>query len=256
MTQHTIDIRDSIDRLIRHPLYRSIDTEAALRHFMRAHVFCVWDFQSLLTALRRSMSCTTVPWLPRGDPEGRRLVNEIVLEEESDEMADGSYLSHYELYVRGMADAGADSGPVEALIERLREGAPVNDAIAASELPAGTRDFIQLTFDIIASGDLHRVVAAFTYGREDIIPDMFTQLVRQLADEAPERWGRFLWYLDRHIEADGERHGPISHRLLARTCGDDAEKWAEAGETARAVVEARIALWDEILRGMPRRQVA
>ncbi|MGB0721495.1 MAG: DUF3050 domain-containing protein [Gammaproteobacteria bacterium] len=256
MNTSPIDIRDSIDRLIAHPLYHSIGDEQALRHFMRSHVFCVWDFQSLLTALRRSLSCTTVPWLPQGDPEGRRLINEIVLEEESDEMADGSYLSHYELYVRGMADAGADTGPVERLIERLRAGESVDAAIAATDLPDGVREFIQLTFDTIATGELHRVVAAFTYGREDIIPDMFTQLVRQLADDAPGRWGRFLWYLERHIEADGERHGPISHRLLARTCGDDARKWAEAEDTARAVVEARIVLWDAIARGLPNRQAA
>jgi hypothetical protein len=62
----------------------------------------------------------------------------------------------------------------------------------------------------------------------------------------------FLWYLKRHIEIDGERHGPISHALLAHICADDPLLWQQAGETALEGLRARQALWDEILQALRR----
>ena len=87
-----------VERLMRHPLYDELRDEESLRVFMRSHVFAVWDFQSLLKALQRCMTCVEVPWFPTADPTARRLVNEIVLDEESDTVPGGIFLSHFELY--------------------------------------------------------------------------------------------------------------------------------------------------------------
>jgi hypothetical protein len=249
-THPPIQVDDLVERLVRHPLYARVRDEATLRRFMASHVFCVWDFQSLLKALQRRLTCVEVPWVPTADPESRRLINEIVLDEESDETPDGGYLSHFELYLRAMEACGADTGPVLAFTAALRGGQAANQALAEVALPPGVATFVAHTLAIASSDDVHRIAAAFTYGREDVIPAMFQQLVRTLAARQGASWDVFLFYLNRHIEHDGEHHGPMSRRLVARLCGDKEGLWREAEETARGSLEARLELWDHIADGL------
>jgi hypothetical protein len=246
VAERTIDLGDARRRLVAHPVYRLIDSPKRLRRFMEHHVFAVWDFQSLLKAMQQKLTCTAVPWLPTPDPEARRLVNEIVLDEESDELPGGGYASHFELYLRAMQDAGADTAPIERLLALLKEGAPIAQALSACGAPAAAAAFVRRSFAVIESGSTHRIVAAFTYGREDVIPDMFRSLVGALAAEDPAAWGSFRFYLERHIEHDDERHAPVCRRIVSRLCGDDDAIWRQASETARDCLEARITLWDGV----------
>ena len=254
-----IDLGDTRTRLVSHPLYARIDGPDALRRFMEAHVFAVWDFQSLLKAVQQRLTCTTLPWLPSADPEARRLINEIVLDEESDELPAGSgpagsvpagsgggFASHFEMYLDAMRQAGADTGPIDRLTGLLRAGTPLAEALAGCGGPPAALAFVRKTFAVIESGSTHRIVAAFTHGREDVIPDMFRNLVESLAATDPATWGRFRFYLERHIAHDDEKHAPICRRIIRRLCGDDPQKWAEASETARDCIEARIGLWDAL----------
>ena len=250
---HTIDLGDARERLVRHRIYGLVDSAERLRRFMESHVFAVWDFQSLLKAMQQRLTCTSVPWVPTPDPEARRLVNEIVLDEESDELPEGGSASHFELYLDGMRKAGADTGPIERLLAMLSGGAPLAQSLASCGAPPAAAAFVRESFAVIDSGSTHGIVAAFTYGREDVIPDMFRGLVAALADRDPA-WHRFRYYLDRHIEADDEKHAPTCRRIVTRLCGDDAAKWAEASGVAKGCIEARIALWDAIaadLEAMP-----
>ena len=242
----SIDLGDARERLVDHRLYALVDSPDRLRRFMEHHVFAVWDFQSLLKAMQQRLTCTSVPWLPTADPEARRLVNEIVLDEESDELPDGGYASHFELYLQSMEAAAADTGPIRRLLSLLSRGVPFAEALAGCGAPPAAGAFVQRSFEVIGSGSTHRIVAAFTYGREDVIPDMFRRLVAAFADADPAAWGRFRFYLDRHIAHDDEKHAPVCRRIVARLCGDDATAWAEASTTARHCLEARVALWDAI----------
>jgi hypothetical protein len=235
-----------------HRLYGELRDARGVRTFMRYHVFAVWDFQSLLKALQRRLTGVDVPWIPSGDPQAARLINEVVLEEESDEHPDGGYSSHFELYLEAMHEAGADTGPIERLITELQAGRGYGQVLAQGIVPTGAARFLHTTFETIETDELHRIVALFTYTREDLIPGMFTALVESLAQRKPHSWDKFLWYLNRHIEIDGERHGPISHALLGRICGEDPRLWQQAGETALKGLRARQALWDEILRALER----
>ena len=103
---------------------------------------------------------------------------------------------------------------------------------------------------MIESGSTHRIVAAFTYGREDVIPDMFRHLVGSLAAEHPAAWGPFRFYLERHIAHDDEKHAPVCRRIVTRLCGDDPARWAEASTTARECLDSRIAFWDGIAKAL------
>ena len=232
------------ERLAAHPLYRSIQTEAQLRTFMEAHVFAVWDFMSLLKALQANLTCVTTPWQPTRLPESRRFINEIVLGEESD-LFEGRAVSHFELYLEAMQRAGASTTGIHNLVSDL-DATPVMEAIEGAQIAEGPRTFLKATFSLIETGKLHALAAAFTFGREDLIPDMFRALVRDLNERNSGSLDTFIWYLERHIEVDGEDHGPLSLRMVSDICGVDPTKWDEAASAAEEALGARIGLWDAI----------
>ncbi len=229
-------------RLASHPLYSSIRSIEALRIFMQSHVYAVWDFMSLLKTLQRSLTCVEVPWQPTADPGARRLINEIVLGEESDEYQGGS-LSHFELYLRAMESCDADTASVRALLTTLSAGGSLADALAPAPVEAAA--FVHSTFAVIATGQPHLVAAAFTFGREDLIPDMFAAFVRGLDQEQPGRIAPFRYYLERHIEMDGDEHGPMALAMMRQLCSEP-EYWEQALHAALAALEARLAFWNAI----------
>lgn len=237
-------------RVVSHPLYANLDDHDAIVTFMEHHVFAVWDFMSLLKSLQRNLTCVTVPWIPTGPTGSRRLINDIVMVEESDELGDG-FISHFELYVNGMRQAGADTGPVDKLVDMLREGVPVREALDRAGVPKPSVDFAGTTWSIIETMPVHCQAAAFAFGREDLIPDMFTQVVA--VNERSQRLGTFVDYLERHIEVDGEQHTPMAMQMLADLCGDDEEKWQACAETVNTALAARARLWDSILEAIKAR---
>jgi hypothetical protein len=214
---------------------------------MQHHVYAVWDFMSLLKALQQGLTVVSIPWVPRGNAGTRYLINEIVVGEESDVDEEGRRTSHFELYLRAMQQAGADTGPVSRLLRDLTEGLSLEKAIAGNVSEKVVRDFMEFTFSTIALGKLHVMAAVFTFGREDLIPDMFLQIVQDLSKEAPGELSIFSYYLERHIEVDGGHHGHLAISMLEELCGDDPQKWEEATWYAKAALESRIRLWDGVL---------
>jgi Protein of unknown function (DUF3050) len=230
--------------VIAHPMYAALDSRDAIRTFLEHHVFAVWDFMSLLKSLQRNLTCVGLPWVPTGPTGSRRLINDIVLVEESDELR-GGFISHFELYLEGMTEAGADTSVIEAFIERLRARRPVLEAIEEVNVPAPAAEFVRLTWGLIDSAPVHAQAAAFAFGREDLIPDMFQQVVG--VNERLGSLDTFVDYLARHIEVDGEQHTPMAMQMLADLCGEDGAKWAECAETINLALAARARLWDGIL---------
>jgi hypothetical protein len=232
--------------LLNHPIYQEIDRLEALRLFMEHHVFAVWDFMSLLKGLQQRLCCVEVPWLPAADPLGSRLVNEIVLAEESDEDGRGGFASHFELYHRAMTRCGANTGPLDAFLRELRQGKSVSAALHTPGVADCTRRFVRQTFAILEGGNICAIAAAFTFGREDLLPAVFQRIVDELNVAASGGLEDFKYYLERHIGLDGEEHGPMAHRLLLSLCGSDESRWQVAEQTAVDCLEARQGLWDGI----------
>jgi hypothetical protein len=212
--------------------------------FMEHHVFAVWDFMSLLKSLQRTLTCVAVPWLPTSASDSRRLINEIVLVEESD-VYNGGFVSHFELYVRAMRDAGANAACIDRFIERLRAGRPVSSALREAEAPSPAVRFVSTTWHIIESAPVHCQAAAFAFGREDLIPEMFQQVIA-VRDQG-HALDTFVDYLARHIEVDGEEHTPMAMQMVAQLCKNDERKWTECTETVNLALEARARLWDGVL---------
>ena len=229
-------------RLAAHPLYAALRTPQHLRLFMESHVYAVWDFMSLLKALQRALTSVEVPWIPTPLPSSRRFINEIVLGEESDEYQ-GRTASHFEFYLEAMARAGARTEAIQDVVEHARVGKLHLEAV-----PPAARTFVESTFRVIREGSLAAQAAAFSFGREDAIPDMFRSFVRDLNREMEGDLGQFVWYLERHIEVDGDEHGPLALRMITDLCGGNAQLWQEALAAAQEALLARLALWDGILR--------
>jgi len=232
--------------LLEHRLYGRLRTLEHLAVFMEHHVFAVWDFMSLLKALQVRLTCAGVPWLPQGNAQVRRLVNEIVLGEESDVLPEGGAASHFELYLHAMHQAGADTAQVEHFIGLLQSGQPVVAALEQAGVPAAVGAFVRQTFEVIERGRPHEIAAAFTYGREDLIPEMFTQLVHGLERQFPGKLAKLRYYLDRHIELDGDEHGEMGRQMVNLLCEGDPRREQEATQAAVAALQSRIRLWDGI----------
>ncbi|OIK24918.1 heme oxygenase [Streptomyces malaysiense] len=228
-----------------HPLYTSFRDRRDVTVFMEHHAFAVWDFMSLLKSLQRQLTCTAVPWVPQGPVASRRLINEITLVEESDELGEG-FTSHFELYRAAMDDAGADPGPLDAFLDLLRSETPVPKALVDAGAPLPVRDFVGATWDVVETAPVHVQAAVFAFGREDLIPEMFEQVVR--IDDRDGKLGRFKDYLHRHIEVDADEHTPMAMRMLVDLCGDDSRAWAECACAVREALRERAGFWDAILR--------
>ncbi len=245
------ELQDSLrslrEQLLKHRLYVQIKTPADLQIFMEHHIFAVWDFMSLLKALQFRLTCVTIPWVPQGDPNARRLINEIVLDEESDDNSEGGYTSHFELYRAAMAQSGANASGIDGFLDRLGRGDPWYGALEQARVPEAARIFVRATWDILGSKSTHSIAAAFTFGREDLIPDMFRALVLDLDERFPNQLGLLRYYLERHIQLDEEHHTPLARRMVAALCETDQKKWREAEEAARDALHARIALWDGVV---------
>lgn len=246
-----LKIQQSIEplrqQIINHQVYSAISEVKDLQIFMEFHIYAVWDFMSLLKALQINLTCTTLPWFPVGDPVTRQLINEIVAGEESDVDANGNIKSHFEMYLDAMEQCGADIKPIGLFLSSLREGKNFEAAFEMAKVPQQARDFVNATFEIINSGETHLQAAGFTFGREDLIPNMFFSMVNDLNSSQPDQVSMFKYYLERHIEVDGDHHSHLALSMTEKLCGNDEQLWLEAEETAKKALQNRINLWDAAL---------
>jgi hypothetical protein len=235
--------------LLDHPIYTHVASVADLRQFMEDHVFAVWDFMSLLKRLQQDMTCIRVPWFPVEHAHAARLINDIVIGEETDVDPDGSYVSHLDLYLRAMEDIGASTLQFDRFRSLARVGIPVEMCLTQVGAPSHVRSFVAHTMALANAGTTEEVLAAFFYGREDVIPAMFRNLLKTLyaAKHDNDRLRHFIYYIDRHIELDGDSHGPKGRELLEDLVANSPDKEERALRAACSSIEARMGLWNGTL---------
>jgi hypothetical protein len=236
--------------LVEHPVYSAVHDLPQLRLLMREHVFAVWDFMSLLKRMQQLVTCTSVPWTPSTDPQACRLVQEIVVGEECDDDGEGGYASHYDLYLRAMQELGADAWPIRQFVGQIERGVYWRQALPSAAILPGTRQFVNHTLTLVEQRQPHEIAAVFFHGREDLIPEMFARLMGSLTVQG-SAVDRLRYYLERHVDLDGDRHGPLAAQLLERMCQRDPQRRVQALLAACQALEARIGLWDHILAALP-----
>ena len=225
------------EKLVHHPVYSTFHNLESIRHFMRYHVFAVWDFMSLLKSLQNHLTCTKLPWTPSKYPaEVVRLINQIVVGEESDIDQDGQAISHFDLYLKAMTEIGAPTGEINDFLSTMDY----------ESIPMGAREFVKGNIDVALNGHVVEVAASFFFGREKLIPDMFTTIVDTLDREnitAPT----FRYYLKRHIEVDGDEHGPLALKCFSILTENNADLEAMGLKAGLDSLKAREKLWDAVL---------
>jgi len=240
-------IQPQKELLLNHSLYKKVKTIEDLQCFLESHIYAVWDFMSLLKALQSKLTCTTTPWFATKNPETRYLINEIVLAEESDLTIDGRRQSHYEMYIEAMQDCGASTAGIEQFISEINSLKNIFVAIKKSSLHPNIKAFLDFTFRVIEEGKSHEIAAAFTFGREDLIPSMFTAILKNFQANFPQTdLSKLIYYFERHIELDADDHGPMAMKMIVELCGTDAQKWSDVEEVSILALEKRIGLWDAI----------
>ena len=230
--------------IINHKVYAAIKDIEDLKIFMQYHIYAVWDFMSLLKSLQNNLTCTSVPWFPIGSAETRHLINEIVVGEESDVDLNGIRKSHFELYLDAMKQCGADTLQIENFIEVLKNTGDFKSAYTTSNTPEEATKFVDYTFKIIDSKKAYLQAAIFTFGREDLIPGMFISLVNDIHKNFPEDISIFKYYLERHIEVDGDHHSHLALQMTSNLCGTKDQFWDEAEKATIESLKKRIELWD------------
>lgn len=239
----TPDVRELRDALHTHRVFDAIRDMDSLRAFMQVHVYAVWDFMSLAKRLQRDLTCVELPWMPPPDIEAAHLINEIILAEETDTGPDGHPISHMDLYLAAMREVGADTRPFQQFLSLVRERVPVENALGRVGAPTCVIDFVTHTLRVAIGERTLVVMANFFYGRENVIPGMFQRLLDSWGldrIEAPS----FVYYLDRHIELDGDAHGPAAEAIIGRALQREPELVESVRKAAVGSLTARRRLWD------------
>ncbi len=247
---HIENIKIAIEPLrqeiMNHKVYSVISDIDDLKLFMQFHVYAVWDFMSLLKSLQNSLTCTSVPWFPKGNADTRFLINEIVVGEECDVDMHGNRKSHFELYLDAMKQCGANTTQLNSFIDILKETRDFNSAFTKARIPNEAMEFVNFTFEIINSQKDYLQSAIFTFGREDLIPGMFMSMINDIHEKFPDDISIFKYYLERHIEVDGDHHSHLALKMTENLCGNDELKWNEVKQATIESLKRRIVLWDGV----------
>lgn len=242
------DIEPLRKQLLNHPLYAAIQSLPRLQIFMEHHVFAVWDFMSLLKSIQKDLTCVDIPWIPKGSAQTRYLINEIVLGEESDVDEQGNRISHFELYLNAMKQANCNLTQIDEFIKDIVKKIPLDVSLSFGKVHSASIQFVRDTFAIVNSNKIHIKAAAFTFGREDLIPGMFIKFVNKLDKQEPNKVSILKYYLERHIEIDGEHHSQLAYQMMNEICADNNKLWEESMEAAKSALQSRVTFWNAILQ--------
>ena len=240
-------IKSHRDKLLNHRLYSNIERIEDLQIFTENHIYAVWDFMSLLKALQIKLTCTRTPWVPNNNSQTAYLINEIVLAEETDVNQLGERKSHYELYIDAMIDIGAKIEFPTKNISEIASSKNVFASIDNLELHKNIKEFLRFTFSVIEEGKPHKIAAIFTFGRENLIPNMFNEILREFEKNIKDKdISKLIYYFERHIELDEDEHGPMALEMVSMLAENDQKKWDEIEKISIEALEKRILLWDAI----------
>ena len=237
-------LNDLKRKIIAHPLFENKLEPKHICKFMESHIFAVWGFMSILKSLQKMITPNNLPWMPNKNTKNGlvNFVNEIILCEESDFIEGIGFISHYEIYLLAMDNMGAKRDQLDKLTSRITDKGYnkiyIDDVDASEEV----KSFLKHDLDVSMNGTLPEIIGAFTLGREKVIPNMFGYILPAIEETSASK--HLITYLERHIDIDGDRHGPLSMKLLDTSC--TKKQLSIAYATAVKSLELRLLVWDRV----------
>ena len=237
-------LNDLKQKITAHPLFENKLEPKHICKFMESHIFAVWGFMSILKSLQKIITPDNLPWMPNKNTKNGlvNFVNEIILCEESDYIEGIGFISHFEIYLLAMKNMGARTDQLDKLTSKINyEGYNekyLDDVDASDEV----KSFLKHDLEVSINGTLPEIIGAFTLGREKVIPNMFGYILPAIKETSTSKY--LITYLERHIDIDGDRHGPLSMKLLNASCGKEELSLAYA--TAIKSLELRLMVWDKV----------
>lgn len=260
-------IKAATDNLINgNPLLtkEAIRSTTDLAVFMVHHVYAVWDFMCLAKSVQHAIAPTGRTWKRNPNGELVRFINEMILGEESDHFTvEGREytMSHFDMYLHALDEVVElieDSGNrkifreivyhINKILPKVESWFDSNDPsfLLKDDLDESCIDFMLITRDFCQS-PVHITAAAFAYGRENLIPGMFDKVLDQLKANSLKA-PFFQKYLERHIELDGDEHGPMATKLVEMLCQNAGgisieQAYSEAENAALKALDVRANFW-------------
>jgi hypothetical protein len=145
-----------------------------------------------------------------------------------------------------MNQCRANSTEIEKFITELKQSGNFEKAFSKANTPKEAKEFVDFTFEIIDSKKDYLQSAIFTFGREDLIPGMFISMINDINKNFPDNISIFKYYLERHIEVDGEHHSHLALQMTDNLCGNNQEFWLEAEQATILSLQQRINLWNGV----------
>jgi len=68
-------------------------------------------------------------------------------------------------------------------------------------------------------------------------------MVEQLYSEYPDKVSTYKYYLERHIEVDGDHHSHLALEMTEQLCTSD-KHWQDAIDSSKQCLIERALLWD------------
>lgn len=233
--------------LEKHDIYESVVGLKSLQYFMERHIICVWSYTALLQSLHKDLVAMVFPLNSESHKEAIRLISEIIINEEVDDLGDGRYLSHLELYLEAMQDLDCDLSKILDFFDQLETNRSIDEAIKKSLFSEEIKEYARATARFLRK-PLHIRAAALYYEGEPFFPDQFLYRLYLLSDHI--KCDKALWYFEKHIEGIKCQDFSAAGRLVEVLCKVDHKFDYEAESTASAVMRNRINLWNKILRGI------
>ena len=244
LESNKIKLNELKHKITNHPLFAKKLQPKQICKFMEAHIFAVWGFMSVLKSLHKKITPNNLPWIPNDNTKNGLInfINEIILSEESDYIEGIGFISHFEIYLLAMKNMGAKSDQLDQLISRITDKGYNVKYIDDLDVSSEVKDFLKYDLEVSINGTLPEIIGTFTLGREKVIPNMFNYILPAIKESSMSKY--LVTYLKRHIDIDGDRHGPLSMKLLDASCNN--EQLNIAYEAAVKSLELRLLVWDKV----------
>jgi hypothetical protein len=82
---------------------------------------------------------------------------------------------------------------------------------------------------------------------------MFISIINEIHKSFPDDISIFKYYIERHIEVDGDHHSHLAIQMTTNLCKNNQEYWEEIEEAVINSLKQRIELWNGVYRQLTER---